>query len=128
MEASAESGAGLSVRLRSIDDIDALGRMWRELDSRAAASFFQSWGWIGCWLRVLPAGALPRLLELRAGGRVVGLGVLGLGEGVRHGVVRTRGLFLNETGDPDCDRLTIEYNGLLVDPAFGDRVEAQAFD
>jgi len=127
MEALAESGAELSVRLRPIGDIDELGKAWRALESRATASFFQSWGWIGCWLRVLPAEALPRLLEVRAGARVVGLGALGLGEGRRHGVVRTRGLFLNETGDPAYDRLTIEYNGLLVDPAFGDRVEAQAF-
>ncbi len=128
MERPAESGADLSVRLRPVGDLDALGAAWRALEGRAAASFFQSWGWIGCWLRLLPPEAAPRLLEVRADdGRIVGLGLLGRGEKRRHGLLRSTGLFLNETGDPAYDRLTIEYNGLLAEDALAEAVEARAF-
>ena len=34
----------------------------------------------------------------------------------RHGLIRSRSLYLNETGDPSFD-MTIEHNGLLVAPA-----------
>ena len=32
----------------------------------------------------------------------------------RHGLVRSRGLYLNETGDPRFDAMTIEHNGVLT--------------
>ena len=31
----------------------------------------------------------------------------------RHGLIRSRGLYLNETGDPRFDAMTIEHNGIL---------------
>src|SRR6185312_3345625 len=35
----------------TVDSVDGLERMWRELEARADGSFFLSWHWIGCWLR-----------------------------------------------------------------------------
>ncbi|MGB8275460.1 MAG: GNAT family N-acetyltransferase [Alphaproteobacteria bacterium] len=106
---------GIHVRAESIDDFHALERMWRDLEGRADASFFLTWGWIGCWLRHLPAGAAPRLLVARADGQVVGLAVVVPRTRTRHGFITSDGLFLHETGDPDCDALTIEHNGILAD-------------
>ena len=57
----------------------------------------------------------PLCLAAHAGDEVVGLGVLVPRRAVRHGVVRARTLHLHETGRADCDQVTIEYNGLLVD-------------
>ncbi len=112
----------LSVTLRPIRDIEAVGARWQALEARASASFFQSWGWIGCWLRLLPQATRPWLLEVHDGATLVAVGTLGRRVFWRRGLIRSQGLFLNETGDPAYDRLTIEYNGLMSDPALADRV------
>jgi hypothetical protein len=49
---------GIRVRLEPVD-LDRLGQGWRTLEARSDASFFQSWGWIGCWLRHLPPDRQP---------------------------------------------------------------------
>ncbi len=105
----------LRVMLRPIASVAALGDQWVDLERRSDGSFFQSWAWIGCWLRHLPSGLTPRLLTVSRRSEVVGLGVLVARRETRHGLLRVRGLHLNETGDPRVDPLGLEYNGLLVD-------------
>ncbi|WP_119680730.1 GNAT family N-acetyltransferase [Indioceanicola profundi] len=100
-----------------IEDLAALGREWRDLEERADGHFFLSWLWIGTWLECLPGQARPRLLRASAQGRTVALAVV-------VPTLRRRWAFpgrvwLHETGDPDYDRLTIEYNGLLLDRTYG---------
>ena len=46
-------------------------------------------------------------------GETVALALIGAKLVRRHGLIRSRALFLNETGDPDYD-VAIEHNGLLV--------------
>ena len=108
--------SNLTIALEPIVDADALAPLWLELEDRSQCSFFQSWGWIGTWLRILPPDVRPRLLSARNGDRIVALGVLIHNRRWRHGLLRSCGLYLNETGDPALDHLTIEYNGILVDP------------
>ncbi len=68
---------------------------------------------------------MPSLLRGVAGGRTVALALLGAGVSRRrNGLVRSRGLYLNETGDAHFDALTIEHNGILA--AAG--CEAAVFD
>lgn len=105
----------MGVMLEPIDMPDALAGRWLDLERRSDGSFFQSWAWIGCWLRHLHADLAPRLLAVSVGPEVVGLGVLVAHRKTRHGLLRARGLHLNETGDPCVDPLGLEYNGLLVD-------------
>jgi CelD/BcsL family acetyltransferase involved in cellulose biosynthesis len=88
---------------------------WLDLESRSDHSYFISWGWIGTWLRTLPATIQPMLLKAMDGDRVVGLAVLTRRDGMRHGMVRSRTLYIHETGDPALDELTIEYNGILCE-------------
>ena len=79
-------------------------------------SFFISWHWIGTLLTLLPEASRPSLLRgsIR-GGETIALALLGAGlERRRHGLICSRGLYLNETGDPTFDSLTIEHNGLLA--------------
>jgi hypothetical protein len=55
-----------------------------------------------------PAGSAAR-------GETVGLALLGAGvTRRRHGLVRSRALYLNETGDRHFDSITIEHNGILA--------------
>ncbi len=114
--------------IEEIPDLSHLEKLWLDLEARGEASFFQSWGWIGCWLRALPGDFEPRVLMVRAGDTVVGLGIVIGRRRSRHGFVRSRGLSLNETGDPHHDQLTMEYNGFLVDEAVREEAEKRIFD
>lgn len=92
----------------------ALGPAWRALEAEADPSFFLSWAWIGSWLAELPPQARPLVLRARQDDKTVALGLLCRRDVTRHGFVRSRGLFLHETGDAALDSLTIEHNGLLT--------------
>lgn len=105
----------LKVELIDINDTDDLAPSWLDLQSRAAASYFTSWGWIGCWLRHLPASVRPQLLHARLGASTVGLAVIVRRRIWRQKIFPSNALFLNETGDPRFDHLTLEHNGILVD-------------
>jgi CelD/BcsL family acetyltransferase involved in cellulose biosynthesis len=103
--------------LSPLGDIRVLEAKWVELQSRAACSFFQSWGWVGSWLAMLDQQDLPRVLETRMNDRLVGLGLIGNRKIRRHHLIHSTALFVSETGNPKLDCLTVEHNGLLVDKA-----------
>jgi CelD/BcsL family acetyltransferase involved in cellulose biosynthesis len=108
----------LAVTLERLPPLAEVEREWCDLESRSDRSFFVSWRWIGSWLGALPLHVRPELLRVESQGRTVALGVL-VGRLVRrHGVLLSRALFLNSTGDPLLDELTIEYNGLLSERGF----------
>jgi CelD/BcsL family acetyltransferase involved in cellulose biosynthesis len=104
-------------------DEDALRALWTALEPRANPTFYLGWAWVGAW--VAEAGRPERVLVGRASGEVVCLGLLRSRVRRRHGFVRSRTLFLHETGDEEKDVIFIEHNGLLTDKRFG-RLEPQA--
>lgn len=104
-------------------DRTALQTLWQELEARADINFYLSWAWIGAWID--EAGMPDLVLVGRAGGEAVSAGLLRRGFQRRHGFVRSRTLYLHETGDEEKDVIFIEYNGLLTDRRFG-RLEPQA--
>jgi CelD/BcsL family acetyltransferase involved in cellulose biosynthesis len=106
--------AGLTVSLEAIADLKQLEREWRHLESVAHASFFQSWDWLGPFLRLTRATAEPSVLRVSDAGRIIALGLLWAHRVRRHGWLRSRVLTLNATGRPEFDRVTIEHNGLLA--------------
>jgi CelD/BcsL family acetyltransferase involved in cellulose biosynthesis len=90
-------------------------REWRALEARARPSFFTSWQWIGTLLAAVPPAHRPNLLRGTARGETVGLALLGSGvTRRRRGLVRSRALYLNETGDQRFDSITIEHNSILA--------------
>ena len=107
--------SGLVARLRPLPAREALAATWRELETRATPSFFLSWHWIGCWLECLPPGVVGELLLVEEAGRPVGLAVVVARTTWRHGFVRSRGLYLNATGDESLDEIAIEHNGVLAE-------------
>ncbi len=117
----------LSVSLRPVVRPE-LAAAWQALECRAAPSFFQSWGWIGCWLDSLPAALEPEVIEVRWRDAVVGLGVVVRRTMARRGILRSRILFLNATGDAERDAIYIEHNGLLCDQQITSAVEQRAID
>jgi hypothetical protein len=105
----------LQLRLEALPALERLERDWRALEAMAEPSFFTSWHWIGTLLAAVPEPALPRSLRGESDGRTVALGLLGANlVRRRHGLVRSRSLYVNETGDPGFDAMTIEHNGLLA--------------
>lgn len=81
--------------------------------ARTTPSSFLSWGWIACWLDMLPADRVPRLAVVRRDGRAVAAAFLGRHLELRHGFVASRQLYLNATGIAAFDELCIEHNGTI---------------
>ena len=101
--------------LEDLPPLSELEREWRKLEAVGNPSFFTSWHWIGTLLSALPPASRPKLLRGNAGGETVALALLGANQTRRRrGLVRSRCLYLNETGDPRFDALTIEHNGILA--------------
>lgn len=85
--------------------------IWRTLEREAAPAYFLTWGWIACWLDHLREP--PPLAVLVDGGTPVAAGFLARRWAFQHHLLPGRELFLNTTGIPRYDELTIEHNGLL---------------
>jgi CelD/BcsL family acetyltransferase involved in cellulose biosynthesis len=101
--------------LEALPPLAELEREWRQLEAAGSPSFFTSWHWIGTLLSALPPASRPKLLRGSADGETVSLALLGANETRRRcALVRSRGLYLNETGDPRFDALTIEHNNILA--------------
>ncbi len=102
----------------------ALAPLWRDLEARADATFFLSWGWIGTWLAEL--GAPPPVLVGTIGATIVLLAVAVPHHRVEAGLIRVRGARLHTTGVRGEDVIAIEYNGFLVDRRYTGQIEAAA--
>jgi len=53
VETGARRMRPLEAKLKPIEDLQALGTSWRDLESRGDRTFFLSWTWIGSWLETL---------------------------------------------------------------------------
>lgn len=104
----------VSVTLRRLHDLSALEATWRELETRAAGSFFQSWIWVGCLAHARYDD--PVLLEATCQGVVVALALFNR----RAAWWGSETLWLGETGRADHDAVFVERNGPLVARGYED--------
>lgn len=104
----------LAVSVEPLPPLERLAGLWRDLESRAAGTFFTSWSWIGAWLAA-GVGQPCMLVAARAGVQVVGLAVVTQGRG---GPWPRDVLALNQ--QTAGGGFYIEYNDILVDRAWGD--------
>lgn len=93
---------------------DEIEHEWCALQVRAGCSYFQSWGWIGVWLKQIAMEFQPLVVRVLYGGNLVGLGIFVRREIKRHLFITSSALFLNEYPFDGRD-MSIEYNGLLAD-------------
>jgi len=99
----------------ALPPLEILEREWRTLEVLARPSFFTSWQWVGTLLAAVPPMYQPKVLRGAARGETIGLALLGSGVSRRRrGLVRSRALYLNETGHSVFDSITIEHNGILA--------------
>ena len=104
----------VAFRREALPPLTELEREWRTLEAVAHPSFFISWAWIGSLLDAIPAESRPMLLRGHAQGETAALALVGSAvTWRRYRLIRSRGLYLNETGDPQYDAMTIEHNGIL---------------
>lgn len=102
---------------------------WRDLESRANGSFFNSWSWIGPWLGTYAAEAQAcaaiGLLSVRNCDRLIAMALIGrrLRPWYRGG---GNALFLHQTGRDDDTAAFIEYNTFLTDRAVAQEATAAA--
>jgi CelD/BcsL family acetyltransferase involved in cellulose biosynthesis len=116
-ETQIDAAGRIVFRREALPPLSELEGEWRSLEAAAHPSFFLSWHWIGTLLTALPSASRPSLLRGNADGKTAALALVGASQTRRrHGLVRSRGLHLNETGDPRYDSLTIEHNGILAAP------------
>jgi CelD/BcsL family acetyltransferase involved in cellulose biosynthesis len=105
---------------RALDLIDPrdprIERVWHDLEARAQAPYFLSWGWVENWLAALPVDDTPALAVLHEAGQPAAAFFLGSRRVRRHLVMPSNALFFNATGVPRHDELCIEHNGLLAGP------------
>jgi CelD/BcsL family acetyltransferase involved in cellulose biosynthesis len=114
-EKQADHSDRVVYRREPLPPLPALEREWRMLESAGRPSFFTSWHWTGTFLTALPPTSRPKLLRGVAEGQTVAMALLGANAvRRRHGLVRSRSLFINESGDPRFDSLTVEHNGLIA--------------
>ena len=121
-----DAASAVVFTLERVPALAEIGAMWRELETRADASFFQSWDWIGCWLE--EAQIQPWALVGRLSKRIVALGLLQPSRRHRHLVVTADALLLHHLGERDKDALTIVYNGLLTDRGCGWQIVRRAIE
>lgn len=113
MDDTGKAGSG-DYRCEShpLDRPEQIADDWIELQGRADCSYFQSWGWIGTWLRQFCGDLQPRVLKVWSAKRLIGMGVFIPRTLVRRHFIRSRAAFLNEYPF-DGKNMVIEYNGML---------------
>jgi CelD/BcsL family acetyltransferase involved in cellulose biosynthesis len=100
-----------AIEIGRVEDLTALGDLWRDLEARADGSFFQSWAWTGCLAEERFPD--PWLLSARRGPKVVALALFN--HRPPRPLRRRPTLLLGATGAPAQDSVFIEHNGLLID-------------
>jgi exosortase A-associated hydrolase 1 len=106
----------------------ALQADWTALEARSDATIFQSWTWIKSWLDALPISVEIYRLNIWHGEDLIGIGLFGKTAQTRHKLIRSRMLWLAESGYPDLDTLTIEHNNLLISRGWENSVWPAAID
>ncbi len=103
-------------RINVTENFERAKEIWEFLETGGAPSYFLSWGWVENWIASLPAAAKPELRVCFDGETPLLAFFAGRTNIIRKHMFRSRGCFVNATGNPDLDRIWIEYNGFLCGP------------
>jgi CelD/BcsL family acetyltransferase involved in cellulose biosynthesis len=94
------------------DEISGWKRIWENALQNQPHSYFLSWAWVSQWLKNLPLEVEVSLVEVETlSGRAVCF--LGHNKHTRYGCIHSNSYYLNYTGLPLYDSLTLEYNQVL---------------
>jgi CelD/BcsL family acetyltransferase involved in cellulose biosynthesis len=99
--------------IQPLGRVENLESRWRELESCADCSFFQSWSWIGTWIAQAKDTCNLHVYQLNIGELPIALGIIGIDNHTRRSIIRSVTVTLNDAADT-TQNMFIEYNGLLV--------------
>jgi CelD/BcsL family acetyltransferase involved in cellulose biosynthesis len=99
--------------LEELPPLTLLESEWRKLEKLYSASFFTSWSWIGNWLTTLPSRLELKLVRVQRDEVTIALAIAGFRQARRFRLFQIRQLFVNATGDSNCDCITIEHNDFV---------------
>ena len=102
-----------NVSSEPLTQINQLQAEWLELQARSAARYFQSWGWINCWLKEIGLTQNVTLIRVTKDNVLIGMGLFVSASLLRRAIIHADVMFLNEYPVADND-MVIEYNGMLV--------------
>lgn len=111
------SRSNLVLRVYSSPDAEELARRWCSLQECIEISVFQSWLWVGTWLKQVADESNILLFEWSDDLRLVGLGLFCERDGYVLHRFSNRVLLLHDSGSRETD-FVVEYNGLLVLPEY----------
>src|SRR6185503_7480789 len=103
--------AACRVELTDRYDSGEVAQTWRSLEEEARPGFFLSWTWMSSWLESLSAP--PLLARAWKDERLAALGFFSR-HTTRRLLLPRQQLHLHQSGDPELDRIAIEFNGLLA--------------
>lgn len=93
-------------------DFEQIKQIWNQLSVVNGAPYFFSWGWIENWITSLPENSKIKLAVILEKDIPVMAFFLGETKVIRKNIFKSKGLFLNTTGNPIYDELCIEYNSI----------------
>jgi len=99
--------------LNIFKDFDKVREIWGKLSSESNTGYFLSWGWIENWVESLPEDVCVHLCVIREKEVPVLTFFLGEAQILRNQVFKSKGIFLNATGNSEYDSLCIEYNTMI---------------
>jgi hypothetical protein len=103
------------VRLELVDPYSPrVETTWRTLEAKARPAYFLTWGWMENWLACLPRAGAPRLAIVSRDDQPIAACFVSRRRLRRHGVISSRAVFINATGDAGFDELCLEHNALLA--------------
>jgi hypothetical protein len=95
--------------INPFQDREATEALWKQLGDRSV-SYFQSWSWVDNWLACLPENLSLNLAVVHDGTGPAACFFIGRTKRYRYGFIRSNGVYLNGTGNPEFDAVCAEYN------------------
>jgi hypothetical protein len=105
------------------ESFDRVEEIWKTMLGKSSHSYFTSWGWISTWIKSLPAESGVRLVVGYRDDTPILAFFTGNRKYLKYGLLPSRILSLNSTGNPYYDCLYIEYNSILNDADSGPFVQ-----
>ncbi len=105
--------------LNPFSEFDEVKKLWNELENTCPHSFFLSWAWMETWLKTLSVNEKVVFICGIKNQKAVFAYFTGLKTGIDNRITIAKRGFLNSTGNPEQDEITIEYNGILFNQSTG---------
>lgn len=103
----------LQVKLEPLKNLDAIASNWQNIELESVPSYFQSWGWLKCWLEMVGNELDIYLIQFLDNKKIVGMGILSSEFIKRRVVFTSQTLVLNSTKLSRYNMIS-EHNQFLV--------------